>query len=199
MKEGFFRNLRTLLKRDIMKKYMFTLLLVLAGTLLKGQDIIGQPEVVTEANYVEDTKTIETTIEALLNTMSGPPNQDRDWFRFINLFTDKADIAVVMKNEKTGQREAISVPLIDFVKQNGPIYRARGFNQVEIGKKIHEWNGIATAIQAYEWGVANNDFKVRGVNHIQLIYSNNRWYITNLIFTSESDESPIPAQYLARN
>jgi len=183
-------------------KNLFTTVLCLV---IAGISFAQQPNNNTQSSptldlskYIEDTRSVESVISAFLETVSGSKNQDRDWIRFANLFTDTADLAIV-RTDKNGKTIAQSVPLNDFIVQNGPAYRARGFNQVELSRQITEWNGIASALQAYEWSVEDSDYKVRGIHNYQLIYSGDRWYISNLVFSSENESTPIPAGYPSRN
>ncbi|MGK0428346.1 MAG: hypothetical protein ACJAUR_002467 [Ulvibacter sp.] len=37
---------------------------------------------------------------------------------------------------------------------------------------------------------------MRGINSIQLLDDGNRWWIVNIYWTQESEENPIPNEYL---
>jgi len=40
---------------------------------------------------------------------------------------------------------------------------------------------------------------MRGINSIQLLNDDNRWWIINIYWTQESEENPIPDMYLPKN
>ena len=36
----------------------------------------------------------------------------------------------------------------------------------------------------------------RGINSIQLIYDNNRWWVISILWNGETEEDPLPQKYL---
>ena len=70
-----------------------------------------------------------------------------------------------------------------------------GFEEVESAKAIDEYNGIAHAFQTFEGRVLESDESGRGINSYELVFYENRWWITSLLWTLEDDSHPIPEKY----
>ena len=53
---------------------------------------------------------------------------------------------------------------------------------------MQQQNNILTAQSGEE--------RARGINSLQLVYANNRWYIASLIWLEETPDNLLPKEYL---
>ena len=75
-------------------------------------------------------------------------------------------------------------------------YYSNGYFETGTGKIVEEYNGIAQVIQSF-YGKDSEGEEGHGVNSYQLIYSNNRWWVVNMVWTmSEQKGKDIPKKYL---
>lgn len=74
-------------------------------------------------------------------------------------------------------------------------YYGQGFLQYELGKVINEYNGIANVFQSF-YAEDGEDDNVQGIVSYQLVYFKNRWWISDLLWTNNTNDVPIPKKYL---
>lgn len=141
--------------------------------------------------YHKDTETIENTCNALLKTISA---DSTDWNRFKNLFHSSASITTIQRKNNSTWTKTWTVN--EFSEYAGTWYSDNGFKETCINLRIDQFANIANVFQTYETFTKDAGFTGRGINSIQLIYTRNRWWITNLIWDSENADNKIPDKYL---
>ena len=64
--------------------------------------------------------------------------------------------------------------------------------------KVDTFGNITQVFSTYESYRSKKDKDpfMRGINSIQLLNDGNRWWIINIYWVQESEENPIPKQYL---
>ena len=74
------------------------------------------------------------------------------------------------------------------------------FFEKEISRKVEQFGNIAQVFSSYEAFHSESDAQpfMRGINSIQLLYDNQRWWIVNVYWMQESAEHPIPEVYLKK-
>lgn len=149
-----------------------------------------------DKNYEKDVKSMENILVALYDVISGEAGEQRDWDRMKNLFKPNAKLNAVGKN-KEGKVVFVSMGIDEYIMRNVPFFKNKGFFEREIAKRIDKFGNIAHIFSTYE-ARFEEEGKVfmRGINSIQLIYQENRWWIINILWNAESKEYPIPEQYL---
>jgi hypothetical protein len=147
----------------------------------------------------EDVASIDAIIAVLYDVISGPAAQPRDWDRFHSLFQPDARLI------PTGQRPdgtvtARTLTPEEFSATVGPQFEERGFFEQEIGRVAETFGNIAHVFSAYESKRTAEDPEpfARGINSIQLLNADDRWYIVSIFWDSERPGNPIPAKYLRR-
>jgi len=56
---------------------------------------------------------------------------------------------------------------------------------------------VAHVFSAYQFSLEKGgEIKARGINSIQLVKNEGRWYIANVIWDTETDKEKIPLEYL---
>ncbi|MBS1714354.1 MAG: hypothetical protein JST30_08455 [Armatimonadetes bacterium] len=165
-------------------------LTVFAATLaLFGQDAAPK------SDYSADTKTVESTVLALYDVISGPAEKKRDWARFRNLF---APGARMVPNFKRGDKFATMVLTTeDYVTKAGPALEKDGFFEKEVSRKVEEYGPIAHVFTTYESRLKSPEEKPfdRGINSVQLSFDGERWWIQSIVWAGESAAGPIPSKY----
>ena len=150
--------------------------------------------------YQQKVKTIDSTIEALYDVISGPKGQQRDWDFFRFLFHPDAKLVVAGKRED-GSFGSRYISIEDYIESASKWMFDNGFYENEIHKVTERFGPIAHVFSSYESFRTEEDTApfMRGINSIQLMHTGERWMVMNIYFTQESKENPIPEKYLHPN
>jgi hypothetical protein len=149
-----------------------------------------------------DVASPRAIVLALYDVITGPAARPRDWDRFRSLFLDGAQLAWTQTDPSTGQSYFFNLSVEDFIRIAGPGYQmGAGFWEREIGHHADRFGTIAHVFSTYEMRLAGPKAEVveRGINGVQLIYHQNRWWITNLVFDVETPANPIPPRFLGNS
>lgn len=142
-----------------------------------------------------DTETIQSTVNTFYKVISGPKGK-RDWDRLRNLCEKNAQFNVVMKDEN-GNGIYRHGTLESYIKTVGPVFYRSPFFIREIGYSEDRYSDIAQVFSAYESSLSKSGPAIeRGLYSFQLSKSKGRWYIVNVIWTSESSKHPLPERFL---
>lgn len=143
-----------------------------------------------------DVESIDAILGALYDVISGPAGEPRDWDRFRSLFTSDAKLIQVFERGEPNARGAL-MTVEDYVTRAGPYLMENGFFETEIGRTTERFGNIAHAFSTYQ-SQRTEDGEVfqRGINSIQLIWDNERWWILNVLWWGVGPEEEIPARYL---
>ncbi len=138
------------------------------------------------------TETIEGIVLETLDMISGDSGEIRDWESFRFLFAPNATFSVVIHRDE-GPNILRSYSLEEFVRLGMKVYESSNFSEIEIKKTIDEYNGIAHVFQSYY--VEQDELSEHGINSYQLFFDGDRWWITNLIWTSDRNGVELPIDY----
>ena len=145
----------------------------------------------------EDVSSVDNIIAALYDVISGPAGEKRDWDRMKSLFIPEGRLIPTFKQPdgKVGYRWWSVQEYIDLA---GAGLEQNGFFEVEIARKQENYGTVVHLFSTYESRRNADDEEpfARGINSIQLMYDSDRWWIVNVFWRGESDDNPIPAQYL---
>ena len=149
-------------------------------------------------NYQNDVKSIDTIIHALYDVISGEKGKPRDWNREKYLFHPTGRL-IVINNNKDNQIKANLMTLDDFIKYAEPFLVGEGFYEYEICRKVEQFGHIAHVWSTYGSKKSKSDIKpyARGINSIQLLYDENRWWVISIYYNKETQLHSIPKEYLA--
>jgi len=147
--------------------------------------------------YTEHVQTLDNTLHALYNVISGEKGEERDWDLMKYLFHPDAKLIPTGKN-KEGIFKARYMTVQDYIESSGKWLVENGFFEKEIHRVTQTFGNITQVFSTYESFKSASDEKpfMRGINSIQLLNDGNRWWIINIYWTQESEENPIPAEYL---
>ena len=157
---------------------IFTLVL-LSGS-LKGQNNKG-----LFAFDSMEVKTINGLISTVYNIISGDAG-DREWDRFRALFYPGARFISVKVNSK-GEEVYFEGTVDEYIEVIKPILGKNTYYEHETSRSIQESNNIAQIFSIFESILFENGnpTNLKGANSFQIIYKNNRWWITSVLFNSE--------------
>lgn len=133
--------------------------------------------------------------QRMLEIISGPKGEERDWNEYRNLFLPRAQKIMITKTKDGSERIRV-MNIEEFIRNVGPFYSRDGFEEYVIGLEVDEFNGIAQVFQSFYCRNLIGTYENRGINSYQCIYANGRWWIASTMFTNESEESPLPKEYL---
>jgi hypothetical protein len=147
-------------------------------------------------DYSKDVASIDATIAALYDVISGDPGTSRDWDRFRNLFKPEARLIPTRKSPDNNTLTLAALTPEEYVK----LFSSRistGFFEKELSRKTEQYGTIAHAFSTYETkekkdGPVTN----RGINSIQLFFDGKRYYVVNIFWCAESMGFPLPENYL---
>jgi hypothetical protein len=186
------------------------LLIAIAGTLTmtaRAQSVAApsatpqvtaptQPAPMTTGARAADVATMDSTIAALYDSISGPAGK-RDWDRFRSLFAPGARL-IANGVRPTGEVVSRVMTVDDYAERNGPFFEKNGFFEREISRRIEKFGNIAHVFSTYDSRHAKDDAKpfARGINSIQLMNDGKRWWIVTVFWQGEDEKNPLPAEYL---
>lgn len=140
------------------------------------------------------TQSIDKILNEMLDIISAQKGEKRDLETLRNLFLPQATFAV-LSPDSTEPRYFEMINLDDFIESLQNEYYENGFEEREMGKVIHEFNGIASVFQSF-YGKDSEGNELKGINSIQLVYKERRWWIAHTIWTFERDDLKIPTDYI---
>ena len=146
------------------------------------------------ARFTSDVSSIENITSAILESISGGTGEKRDWARFRNLFWPTAQLnAIFHKGDSTW----IKINAVEeFISLAGTWYEDNGFREYEYKKKIERFGNIAHVFQSYGASLNDGQEIERGMNSYQLAYINDRWWIVNLLWESETAINKLSEDFL---
>ncbi len=175
-----------------MKKLFFIFIITLyAGTFVHSQEI--------SEDYSEKVNSIDAIIETLYGVISGEKGEERNWELFKYLFKPDAKLVPSRKSSE-GIYGVQYMSAEDYIENAGKWLIENGFYEKEIHRKTESFGNITHVFSTYESYRSKSDTKpfMRGINSIQLLNDGNRWWVINIYWTQETEENPIPANYLPK-
>lgn len=141
-----------------------------------------------------DVESIDAIIEAVYASISGPAGP-RDWDRFHSLFLPGAILMNAGPRPDTVPGPSPQPPE-GFSGSAGPYFMENAFYEVESSRELQRFGTVAHAWSTYESRRdPSEDPFSRGINSIQLIWHEGRWWVTSIVWDFERPDNPIPAEY----
>jgi hypothetical protein len=180
-----------------MKKILVILFLSLVTITLQAQDESNKENEIEFKIDSSSVLTIDGTIKALYNVISGEKGVERNWKQFKYLFKPDAKLIPSGKT-KEGVFMVRFMEPEDYIKSSGKWLVDNGFFEKEIHRKVDVFGNIAQVFSTYESFKSEKDEKpfMRGINSIQLLNDGKRWWVINIFWLQETEENPIPKEYL---
>lgn len=142
----------------------------------------------------EDVKSIDSTVAALYDVISGPAGP-RNWDRLRSLFTPDAHMLVTGKRPD-GTAGFRSMTVDEYISRSSPIIEKEGFFERGASNKVDNFGSIANVFSTYESRHEKDGQPfARGINTIQLVFGWGRWWISGLAWDQERPDNQIPEKY----
>jgi hypothetical protein len=146
----------------------------------------------TTNSYHKDVLSIDALINASYEVVSGKKGAARPWQRDHYLHHPKAVYSYFSKDKN----QQVYYTLEEFHKETNAMVFHTDFYESEINREVRIFGNIAQVWSTYETRLeAQGPVKRRGINSIQLIYENKRWYILSWTFCGENDRYKIPKTF----
>lgn len=152
----------------------------------------------TPAADSADVASPEAIVTAIYDVISGPASQARDWDRFRSLFLPGARL-LFSQTTRSGQERLHTATVEEFIQIAGPNYQqGAGFWERDVSHRIDRFGNVAHVFTTYESRFSGPDGPVeaRGINSVQLVRHQGRWWVANIAWDTERPGNPIPAEYL---
>ena len=166
-----------------MKQFSFVTIIVFAMTNLT----LAQPH-----PFEKDVVTIDAIIQASYEVVSGEKGAPRQWERDQYLHHPTAVYSFFDRQKQ----EQVTMTLSEFHQETDNMVRTTAFYESEINREVRRYGNIAQVWSTYETRLEKDGpVERRGINSLQLIYDNDRWYIISWIFFGEDEANPIPETF----
>ncbi|MEO0338055.1 MAG: hypothetical protein AAF242_02470 [Bacteroidota bacterium] len=149
--------------------------------------------------YAEDVTSIDNLLEALYASISGDKGVERDWDRFHNLFIKDARLIPSRPGEAGEMSYQVFTPE-EYSSRTSSYFKENGFFEKEIFRVVEEYGSLVHAFSTYESYRTSKDETpfARGINSIQLMKDDNRWWVVSIYLRAESEELPLTEKYLPK-
>ncbi len=157
--------------------------------------VAAQQEAAPAANS-EDVESIDALITALYDVISGPAQQPRDWDRFRSLLTKDCRFVPITRSQD-GTPVHHSMTGQEFIDMVGPYFDSNSFYEKEVARKSEQYGNLVHAFSTYDsfHTLEDDEPFQRGINSIQLIFEEGRWWIANIAWQPAWEGLPIPDIY----
>lgn len=142
----------------------------------------------TSDQWARDTETIESTCLQLMACISVNKGDTVDWPRLRNLFLPTARFTFFSLKGK--ELVLVNRDLSEFQREAS--YGKVKFREVELFKKIERFGRVAQVFQGYQFTVNDGELVRSGVNCIQLVFDQGRWWIAHISWQPETETDKVP-------
>ena len=143
----------------------------------------------------EDVASPDAIIKAMYDTISGPAGK-RNWQRHRSLYLPGARLVPVGKRVH-GEGGLQPMTVDEWIEQVTPYFAENDFWEAEIVRHTDRFGDMIHAFSTYEArNVKEGPAIARGINSIQLVFHEGRWWIASMMWANESKDNPIPGEFL---
>jgi hypothetical protein len=152
-------------------------------------------------SVVQDGATIDGVLAALYATVTRTPEQRFDWPRLRALFLPNALLVPSAAQARNTTPIHTVESFIQWIDSGWASVigtpQDRGFFEKQIGTTTHVYGDVAIVFSAYEKGFLTDRQVIgRGINALQLVKRDGRWWIVSISWDEEPTAGPIPAAFL---
>lgn len=160
--------------------------------------------IISWMNNPRDVDSIDAIIAAAYDVISGPAGK-RDWERERTLFIPGARLIPTAKTAGEMNEDGTITPQVldvdGYIERSRDYLEKNGFFEKEIARRTEQFGHIAHVWSTYESRHREEDPEpfMRGINSIQLLSDDCRWWIVTVYWQHESPEDAIPEKYLGND
>jgi hypothetical protein len=146
-----------------------------------------------------DFSTIDGLIESLYGSISGPAGE-RDWDFFHSLYKPNA-IMGAMRMNQDGKVVYSGFTPEEYVERNGTFFEENGFWEEELHRETIQYGELVHVFSSYEFRTERNgeEIRQRGINSLQLVFEDNRWWIVSIQWNAERDALQLPRKFAKKS
>ena len=142
----------------------------------------------------EDVSSPEAIVKAMYDTISGPAGE-RNWQRERSLFLPGARLIPIGK--RIHGNDGLRVLTVDeWIDDVSEFFAENDFWESEITSHVDRFGNMAQVFSTYEARDREDGAPIgRGINSIQLVFDEERWWIVSVMWDNESRDNPIPGEF----
>ena len=144
----------------------------------------------------QDAVTLDTVMKTFYGSLTFPEGKGPDWVRYKSLFLSASAplVRTTPGNELVTTLEGFDANLNGRI-QSGVI---KAFYEAEVARTTETFGRLALVFSTYEKGLNTTDPAklIRGVNSLQLVQRDGRWWIVSVTWEDETPGNPLPAKYV---
>jgi hypothetical protein len=156
-----------------------------------------------QQSRAEDVASPEAVVRATYDAISRAPGAPFQWERFRSLFLPEARL--IPNTEQTGGRFTVHTvdSFISWIDEGWKRVigtpQDRGFAESHVAGITEQFGDVAHVFSTYEKHIWNDKNVLgRGINSIQLVKKDGRWWISSIAWDEEPAAGQVPAKYLPR-
>lgn len=175
-----------------MKSFCLLLTLVLMPHLASGDHLHPDRSTADKTQYAS----IDEVLTDLYQSISFEKPDELDWELFRDLFAPEAKLIPVQASNM------VIWTVEDYItrfKKQVNAGQLKRFMETEIGRTVDRFGDLVQVFSAYKTEFSTDEQEngqSRGINSIQMIKNQGRWWITSIIWENESASNRIPDKYL---
>ncbi len=171
-------------------------LCLLANT---ASETAANPESEAAITYTADPADVDSLdhiVAAVYDVISGPAGE-RDWDRMRGLFRPEIARLMSVGQDKDGKIGMRSFTPDEYIENAGGYFAENPFYERQLSRKVEQFGHIAHVFSTYE-SVTEPEGEPfdRGINSIQLLWDEDRWWVVSIYWDRETEGFPIPDRYL---
>lgn len=151
-------------------------------------------------NDGEKYASLDALMKDFYHAISFAPGEEPDWHCLRLLFLPGAS---VIPPREPGSDHTRAFSLEQFIEyasdqmKNKPDMSRQGFREKEIARRTESWDTLVHVLSTYTGSFWDGDETVtRGLNSMQVLLDDGRWWITGIIWSNETEHTPLPDRYL---
>lgn len=142
-----------------------------------------------------DVATVDGILAALYGSISFHLGGGADYERLRSLWIPAGRLLI----PKRAGTDSTSVTVEEFIERckvtfASEFFRGKGFRETETKRQEQRFGNILHVFSAYVGVISDPEERVigRGINSIQLLWENERWWIVSMVWDDERPENPMP-------
>lgn len=151
--------------------------------------------ITAQNKYANDVKSIASIGQAYYEIVSGPIGQSRDFDRLRNLFHPEAKLIYSFWSEDDNSFKLMPMDIEGYIGKLDYLDK-KGFYEEELNVSSETYGSITHSISTYKFWMEDKTAEGRGFTSYQYFFDGNRYWIMSMFWQMESDQYPIPDEFL---
>jgi hypothetical protein len=141
-----------------------------------------------------DVASPDSIIKAMYETISGPAGK-RNWQRERSLYLPGARLIPVGKRIHGASGPHV-MTIDEWIEDVKPFFAENDFWEMEVMRHTDRFGNMIQAFSTYEARSTEDGPPIaRGINAIQLLFDNDRWWIVSVMWDNASKDNPLPGEF----